>query len=148
MNITQIYKRFPTQESCIEHLEKVRWNNVPTCPYCKSTKSTVMNKEQRHHCNTCNTSFSVSVGSIFHKSKVDLQKWFLAISLVLISKKHISSRQLSKDIEVNKDTACYMIMRIRKAFVEYGELLERIIKIEESYIDWKQKDNKGMEVKC
>lgn len=139
MNIIQIYKRFPTQESCIEHLEKVRWNGVPICPYCKFTKTTSMKKEQRHHCNTCNTSFSVTVDTIFHKTKCDLQKWFLAISLVLNAKKGISSRQLSRDIEVNKDTAWYMIMRIRKAFLEYGELLEGIIEMDETYFGGKSR---------
>jgi len=123
-------------------LEKVRWNSVPVCPYCKSTKTTTMKKEQRHHCNTCNTSFSVTVGTIFHKTKLDLQKWFLAISLVLNAKKGISSRQLSRDIEVNKDTGWYMIMRIRRAFAEYGELLEGIIEMDETYIGGKARGNK------
>ncbi len=38
MNLIQIYKEFPTHEKCINHLESVRWNNKPTCPYCKSKK--------------------------------------------------------------------------------------------------------------
>jgi len=140
MNIIQIYKKFPTQIDCIKHLELVRWNNVPTCPYCKSKKQTPLLKEQRYHCNTCNTSYSVLVGTIFHKTKADLQKWFLAISLVLNAKKGISSRQLARDIEVTKDTAWFMIMRIRKAFVEYGDLLEGIVEADETYIGGKNKN--------
>ena len=77
MNIVEIYKKFPTHEDCLAYLEKVRWNNVPTCPYCNSTNSTSFKKENRHHCNNCNTSYSVTVGTIFHKTKLDLQKWFL-----------------------------------------------------------------------
>lgn len=84
MNIIQVYKQFPTQEACIKHLEKVRWNNEPVCPYCKSKNCTPMPKELRHKCYNCNMSFSVTVGTIFHKTKCDLQKWFLAISLVTI----------------------------------------------------------------
>lgn len=140
MNIIEIYKRFPTQKDCLNHLEKVRWNNKPICPYCKSNKVSAMPKENRHHCNSCNTSFRVTVGTIFHKTKVDLQKWFLAISLVLNAKKGISSRQLSRDIDVNKDTAWYMNMRIRKAFVEYGDLLKGIVEADETYIGEKNKN--------
>ncbi len=140
MNIIQIYKLFPTQIDCLNHLEKVRWNNIPVCPYCKSIKVSGLPKENRHHCNTCNTSFRVTVGTIFHKTKVDLQKWFLAISLVLNAKKGISSRQLSRDIEVNKDTAWFMIMRIRKAFVEYGDLLKGIVEADETYLGGKNKN--------
>lgn len=140
MNIIQIYKTFPTQQDCIDHLEKVRWDNKPVCPYCKSTKQTPMSKENRYHCNTCNTSYSVMVGTIFENTKLDFQKWFLAISLVLNAKKGISARQLGRDIEVTKDTAWYMLMRIRKAFVEYGDLLNGIIEVDETYIGGKNKN--------
>jgi len=37
-SIVSIYRRFPTKESCLEHLEKVRWKDEPCCPYCKSEK--------------------------------------------------------------------------------------------------------------
>jgi len=80
------------------------------------------------------------VGTIFENTKLDFQKWFLAISLVLNAKKGISSRQLSRDIHVTKDTAWFMLMRIRKAFVEYGELLQGIIEADETYIGGKNKN--------
>lgn len=140
MNIIQIYKQFPDQESCINHLETVRWNNNAKCPYCNSTNATPVPKELRYHCNNCNTSFSVTVGTIFHKTKLDLQKWFLAVSLVLNAKKGISSRQLARDIEVTKDTAWYMQMRIRRAMNEYGELLKGIIEADETFIGGKNKN--------
>lgn len=140
MNIIQIYKKFPTQESCLEHLETVRWNNIPVCPYCKSTKQTPLKKEHRYHCNNCNTSYSVTVGTVFHKTKMDLQKWFLAISLVLNAKKGYSARQLARDIEVTKDTAWFVFMRIRKAFVDHSELMEGIIEADETYIGGKNKN--------
>lgn len=140
MNIIQVYKQFPTQADCIKHLEKVRWHNEPVCPYCNSKNQTPLPKEQRYHCNNCNTTFSVTVQTIFHKTKCDLQKWFLAISLTLNAKKGISARQLARDIEVTKDTAWYMLMRIRKAFVEYGEMLEGIIECDETFIGGKNKN--------
>jgi len=140
MNLIQIYKKFPTQDDCIKHLELVRWNNVPKCPYCKAENQTPRKATHRYHCNSCNTDYSVTVGTIFHKTKCDLQKWFLAITLVLNAKKGISSRQLSRDIEVTKDTAWYMLMRIRKAFKEYGELLEGIIEVDETYVGGKNKN--------
>ena len=140
MNIIQIYKKYPTQASCIAHLEQVRWNNIPVCPYCKSTNQSPLPKEHRYHCNTCKTTFSVTVGTIFHNTKCDLQKWFLAISLTLNAKKGLSARQLSRDIEVTKDTAWFMAMRIRKAFTEYGDLLEGIIEADETFIGGKNKN--------
>ena len=140
MNIIQVYKRFPTHDDCIAHLEKVRWNDEPTCPYCNSKNSTPLPKERRHHCNNCNTSYSVTVGTIFHKTKLDLQKWFLAISLILNAKKGVASRQLARDLEVNKDTAWYLQMRLRRAMLQDSALLTGIIEADETYIGGKEKN--------
>lgn len=116
----------PLQHDCILHLEKILWDNKPACPYCKSSFSTYLQKENRHHCNTCNTTFSVTVGTLFHKTKVDLQKWFLAILMVL-EYQNVSTRQLGKIIGVTKDTASLMIVKIRKGIIEYRVVLEKII---------------------
>ena len=137
MNIIQVYKRFPKHDDCIHHLEAVRWNGRPQCPYCKSHNITAMPKENRHHCNNCNTSFSVTVQTIFHNTKLDLQKWFLAIALILNAKKGLSARQLARDLEVNKNTAWYMSMRIRKAMTDDGELLKGIVEVDETYVGGK-----------
>lgn len=124
MNISQIYKKFPTQTSCIRHLENIRWDDIPTCPYCKSKKCSPIKRSRRYHCNACNTSYSVTVGTIFHKTHVDLQKWFLAISIITNVPKGISVRQLARDIEVDKSTAWYMAMRIREGMIQCRGLLE------------------------
>jgi transposase-like protein len=140
MNIIEIYKKFPTQDDCINNLELVRWNNKPVCPYCKSTKQTSEKSSHRYHCNNCNTSYSVTVGTIFHHTHLDLQRWFLAISLVLNAKKGYSARQLGRDISVTKDTAWRILMQIRKAFIDDSALLEGIVEADETYIGGKNRN--------
>lgn len=137
MNIIQIYERFPTENDCIAHIERVRWNGKPICPYCKSDRVSPMPREQRHHCNNCKTSFSVTVDTIFHHTHLPLQKWFLAISLILNAKKGISSRQLARDIQVTKDTAWSMQMRVRDAMIEQHQLMTGIVEMDETYIGGK-----------
>lgn len=137
MNLIQIFKQFPTQESCIDHLEKQRWGNEPFCPYCGSLNTYKAKDRLRHHCNSCRKSFSVTVGTIFHNSKLPMQKWFLAISLVLNAKKGLSSCQLGRDIEVRQATAWSMIHRIRKAMKQDGKLLSGIVEMDETYIGGK-----------
>jgi len=118
------------QEDCLTLLEEIRWSGTPQCPYCQSTNSTAIKKEHRYHCNACFTSYSVTVGTLFHKTHVDLYKWFVAIRLVMNSPRGISVRQLAKKIGVNKNTASYMIVRIYKAMTEEPELLQRVVKID------------------
>jgi transposase-like protein len=146
MNITRIYELFPDESDCVAHLEKVRWNGKPVCPYCTSDHSTPLPAEWRHHCNACNTTYSVTVGTIFHHTHLPLQKWLLAVSLVLNAKKGLSARQLARDLEVNKNTGWRMGMQIRKAMAESGqrELLTGIVEMDETYIGGKpRKGNTG-----
>lgn len=137
MNIIQIFKQFPTQESCIKHLGLARWKDEPVCPYCTSKNTNPLVKEMRHHCNGCRKSFSVTVGTIFHDTKVPLQKWFLLIALMLNAKKGLSACQAARDIEVRRPTVWSMMHRIRKAMVDNGELLSGIVEMDETYVGGK-----------
>lgn len=114
-------------EDCLALLEKIRWGENPRCPYCDSLNATSYKNERRYRCNECFTSYSATVGTFFHKTHVELHKWFIAIHLVLNSSGGISVRQLAKEINVNKNTASYMILRIRKAMVEESELLYKLL---------------------
>lgn len=147
MNIRQIYKHFPSQLECIRHLETVRWPNKPICTYCKSDKTTKRKSDLRHQCNACNKSFSVTVGTIFHNSRLPIQIWFLAISLVLDAKKGISSRQLARHLGVEVKTAWSMAHRIRQAMKDDGKLLSGVVEMDETYIGGKpRKGNTGSAV--
>lgn len=137
MNIIKIFQKFPTQESCIQHLEAVRWADGVKCAYCGSDNTYPMPKENRHHCNSCKKSFSVTIGTIFHDTRIPIQKWFLAMSLIINAKKGISARQLGRDLEVNKDTAWRMAMKIREAMKDDGELLQGIVEMDETYVGGK-----------
>ncbi|MBV8053750.1 MAG: transposase [Deltaproteobacteria bacterium] len=128
MDIAEVYKQFPTDKDCIAHLEHLRWKGKPQCPYCQSDRLTPMAAEMRHHCNSCKTSFSVTVGTIFHRSHLPLQKWFLAIALILNGKEKLSNRQLGGVLQVTKDTARSMHMRVRNAAIEQSELFNGIVR--------------------
>lgn len=139
MNIIRIFERFPSQESCIKHLEQARWNGTPQCPYCEAENNTLRTSEMRYWCNNCQRSFSVTVRTIFHHTHLPLQKWFLAIMLMLNAKKGLSALQLSRDLNVNKNTAWRVAMQIRKAMTqaEQRSLLTGIVEMDEAYIGGK-----------
>jgi transposase-like protein len=113
MELNDFYSQYPTQSDCIKHLEHIVWNGSPVCPYCNSKYNTTLKNEERKHCNTCNTSFSVTVNKIFHKTKADLQKWFYAIYLIK-NGYSLTSRGLAAILGVTKDTANKMINAINK----------------------------------
>lgn len=144
MNIIQVYQKFPSQKDCIDYLEQARWKGEPTCPYCHSTRTLSTKAHYRHYCLNCRTSFSVTVGTIFHHTHLPLQKWFLALTLILNAKKGISSRQLARDLEVNKSTAWRISMQIREAMGDGNQktLLQGIVEADETYIGGKPRKGK------
>jgi transposase-like protein len=93
MNLIDLIKRFPNDDACRVHLEKVRWLNGITCPKCGHDKITRLTTRKQFTCakKTCRYSFSATVGTIFHASHIGLQKWFLAIYLMSDAKKGVSS---------------------------------------------------------
>ena len=149
MNLIEVMERYPDQESCIDHLERIRWRGTPICPLCGCIE-VVRKKEDgvgrvgRWHCSACKASFKETHGTVFHGTKIPLQKWFLAISLILNAKKGLSSYQLQRDLDLNQKTAWYILTRIRAEMSKKGgSLLQGIIEADETYIGGKpRKENK------
>ena len=138
MNVLEIVRRFPTQDACLEHLERIKWQGKPYCPYCESDNVVrrIKNNEGigRWNCRNCLSAFKVTSGTIFQGTKVPLQKWFAAIAILLNAKKSVSSCQLARDLDLTQQTAWYLAMRIRKAMKDDGALLRGIIEADETYL--------------
>ena len=118
---------FETHEECLACLEKICWNGMPICPYCGSTKATKYKIEHRYRCNGCFTSYSVTVGTLFHKTHLDLRKWFRAILLLCKLDREISIRKLAQEIQVNRATASLIVGRVLNASLEQAEILRKIV---------------------
>lgn len=146
MNIVEVMQRFPDQEACISHLEKIRWGNKPSCPHCENRRVSRKSEIGRWRCKDCKASFRVTCNTVFHRTKIELQKWFLVIVLMTNAKKGISSHQLARDLSLNQKTAWSMMMRIR-AEMDKGDdtMLQGIVEADETYIGAKPRGHKNKE---
>jgi len=119
MDINAIHQIFPTGRDCVEFLEGLRWNGKPVCPYCKRSHSTRMRNECRYHCNICNAAYSVTVGTVFHGTKLPLQKWFLGIyEIVMSSEGSVTVRRLASVMDSDKNTAARVLRQINKVIAK------------------------------
>ncbi|MCY3992088.1 MAG: IS1595 family transposase [Caldilineaceae bacterium] len=145
MDIITVFERFPTQQACIDHLENARWGDSPVCPFCGSD-SVARKRENdrvgRWNCHKCHNSYNVLTGTIFKGTRMPLQKWFLAIAILLNAKKSVSSYQLARDLNLNQPTAYRMAMQIRKAMVEDEVFLYGIVEADETYVGGKPRKSK------
>lgn len=111
-------KRFTDQDAARAHLETLQWPEGPICPHCEVVNRASSIKGGRPglwFCNMCRKQFSVTVGTVFERSKVPLNTWLYCTHLLCSSKKGISSQQLARMLGVTVKTAWFMSHRIREA---------------------------------
>jgi transposase-like protein len=115
---------FTDETAAREHLEAVRWPEGPICPHCgnsdpeKIAKLAGEKQSHRpglHYCNECKGQFTVTVGTVFERSKIPLSKWWLAMHLMAASKKGMSAHQMHRMLGISYKSTWFLMHRIREA---------------------------------
>jgi transposase-like protein len=111
---------FNDENAAREALEAIRWPHGPVCPHCGCMEKIGAVKGKSHrpglfYCGDCKGQFTVTVGTVFERSKIPLTKWLLATHLLAASKKGMSSHQIHRMLGVTYKTAWFMTHRIREA---------------------------------
>jgi transposase-like protein len=145
MNLYSLAKTFPTEEHALAYWVKTRWPKGVRCVACDTdkvylieTKGTTGKPYRKFECSDCGLHFSATANTIFHDSHLPLQKWFMAIALMVEAKKGISANQLKRHLQVSYKTAWHLCQRIREAMQESKPLKlggESVtVEIDETYI--------------
>jgi len=140
MDLITISELFPNEIDAIKHFEAFRWGEVAKCAYCESEKVTGHDSQLRRKCYKCGKTFSVTVGTNLHHTRVPLKTWLYAFSVIADAKKGISALQLSRNIEVDYKTAFAMYHKIRALMAmetNQPDQLDGIVEIDETYIGGK-----------
>ena len=113
-------RAFTDETAARKAMEALLWPDGPVCPHCGSVEKLgkVEGKSARaglYYCGACKSQFTVTVGTIFERSKVPLSKWWMAVHLMASSKKGMSAHQMHRMLGVSYQTAWFMEHRIREA---------------------------------
>jgi transposase-like protein len=152
---------FQHPDKAREYLEALRWPNGPVCPHCGATEGAYRLAGQGGKkgtkarpgllkCGACRKQFSVTVGTVFERSKIPLNVWLQATYLLCSSKKGMSAHQLHRTLGVTYKTAWFMAHRIREAMRELDPTWPplggegKTVESDETYIGPKTKYLKGV----
>lgn len=136
-SVLELIKAFPDEQTCINHLEQLRWNGNVISPF-DATSIVYKCAGNKYKCKNTGKYFNVRTATLFDNTKIELQKWFLAIYIVTAHKKGISSLQLGRDIDVTQKTAWFMLQRIRNCFgITEPDQFNDEIEMDETYIGGK-----------
>lgn len=141
---------FTDKDKAREHLEALNWPDGPVCPHCGECENVTRMQGKSHRagliqCNSCGKNFTVTVGTVFERSKVPLNKWLLATMLLTSSKKGMSAHQIHRMLGVTYKTAWFMCHRIREAMKDSsgGGALggpDKVVEADETYVGGKAKN--------
>ncbi len=117
MNVAEFMAQFGSHQACVEHLRKVRWGqNLErfACPACRHTHGWWLARRGLVECSDCHRQTSVTAGTVFHRIRSPLWKWFWAIYQLAQDKKGIAAIELAKQISVSYSTAWLMLHKLRR----------------------------------
>ena len=109
-----------------EWLEARVWPNGPVCPHCGATGDDVKALNGKAHrpglyqCSQCREQFTVTVKTVFERSKLPLSKWLAALFLLTASKKGVSAHQVHRSLGISYKSAWFMMHRLREAMRSGG----------------------------
>ena len=131
-----------------EWLESELWPNGPVCPHCGSINGATPLKGKVHRpglyqCNACREQFTVTVGTLYERSKIPLNKWLAATHLMMASKKGMSALEIGRLLGLSKKTAWFLCHRIRESLRETkpesplgGQ--NKVVEADETYVGGKE----------
>jgi transposase-like protein len=158
MSLINVTRTYSNKEACLDKLEQIRWPDGKIgCIHCgvyeqdgkpsvtkmvlkasKRKNGKVIPPRRLYQCNACGKQFSVTEGTVLHRSHISLEKWFIAIALILEAKKGMSSLQIGRHLGVkenNTKSTWYLCHRIREAAIEAGfEFLTGTVEVDETYL--------------
>ena len=140
--------RFANADAAREHLEALHWPNGPICPHCGSDEAKRLNGKSHRpglvQCNACREQFTITVGTVFERSKVPLHKWLLCNHLLVASKKGMSAHEIHRLLGVTYKTAWFMCHRIRLAMAPTNPAPlggpDKVVEADETYVGGKAKN--------
>lgn len=139
-NLKELMTYLSDDNLCRQYYAQLRWGGNPICPHCGHSKPYFLKGGKLYRCSarTCKKNFTVTVGTIFEKSKIALSTWMGAVYLLSAHKKGISSLQLGRDLGVTQKTAWFILHRLRYIMKEpEPDPLNNIVEIDETYVGGK-----------
>jgi transposase-like protein len=136
---------FTDETKAREWLEARVWPNGPVCPHCGATDDDVTALNGKAHrpglyqCSQCREQFTVTVKTVFERSKIPLSKWLAALFLLTASKKGVSAHQVHRSLRISYKSSWFMMHRLREAMRQGGLLPTmgsggKIVEADETFI--------------
>ena len=145
ISLLDFQDQFDSDEKCLEYLFKVRWPDGFRCPKCNHDRYYKVNRKGLYKCQACSYQASVTAGTIFHRTKVSLRKWFWLIYRMATSKTGVSIAEMQRELAIRDyKTIWVMAHKIRGAMEQRDTRyrLAGLVEVDESFFGPKSREGK------
>ena len=112
--LRQFQARFPTEDSCLDHLFQVRYAGTD-CPKCnRQLKYSRIAKRRAYQCQWCANQLYPTAGTPFDRTRTSLRDWFYVMFLFTTSRNGVAAKRVEREIGVTYKTAWRMCHEVRK----------------------------------
>ncbi len=142
VSLYEFMNRFDTEIAAMRYIESLRWEDGRVCPRCESKQTRqASHKTMPYWCKSCRKYFSVKTGTLMEGSNLEYKQWMMAIYLLSISLKGVSSYKLGNDIGMQQRSAWFLNHRIRTAWANNAsKLFGCEVEVNETYLGGKEKN--------
>jgi hypothetical protein len=137
MDLITFQRRFGTEKACQKRLFLMKWPDGYRCPRCGCAHFYLIETRGLYECKECSHQTSLTAGTVMHRTRTPLVKWFWAIYLLSTDKRGHSSLSLSRKLGIGIKCAWTMQHKIRKAMgardAEYQ--LAGLIQIDDAFFN-------------
>ncbi len=145
LSMAEFNKLYGIEERCHAALVQMRWPDGFVCPDCGGVEHSYSRDRRIFQCSACRVQTSAKAGTIFHKSKTPLTKWFLAMHLLTSAKNDISGLELARQLGVKWDTAWLIKQKLMEAMRQRNSIykLDGDVQIDDAYLGGEQPEKPG-----
>lgn len=113
--LRQFQDQFPTEDSCLDHLFKVRYGSDFDCPKCgRPAKYSRVKARRSYQCQWCANQLYPTAGTPFDRTRTSLRDWFYVMFLFCTSRHGVAAKEVQRQIGVTYKTAWRMCHEVRK----------------------------------
>ncbi|KQM67200.1 chromosome partitioning protein ParA [Pedobacter sp. Leaf216] len=128
VDFEEFSKIYPDKETCYEFLAELKWSNGYHCRKCSNDHYFNGHILYSRRCSKCGYEESVTTYTIFHNTRIPINKAFYMIFLIYSSKGKISSHKLSELLSIRQSTCWTFGSRIKKVMDDRKKTLKKTTK--------------------
>ena len=125
VDFEEFSKIYPDKESCNQFLSELKWKDGYQCRKCKNTHYYNGHIPYSRRCSKCGYEESVTTYTVFHNTRIPINKAFYMIFLIYSTKGKISSHKLAEILNIRQSTCWTYGSKIKLLMEERKSVLKK-----------------------